>query len=59
MYFIIEMPQGVKPKGSKILNLAEAKQTKNSIVRIKNMPRKKIYQLQQYLTRCFQKMKSY
>ena len=33
---IIAMPQGAKPKGSKILNLAEAKQTKNSIVQIKN-----------------------
>lgn len=30
------MPQGAKPIGSKILNLAEAKQTKNSIVQIEN-----------------------
>ncbi len=33
---IIAMPQGAQPKGSKILDLAEAKQTKNSIVQIKN-----------------------
>lgn len=33
---IIAIPQGANPKGSKILNLAEAKQTKNSTVQIKN-----------------------
>lgn len=33
---IIAMPQGAKPKGSKILNLAEAIQTKRSIIKIQN-----------------------